>query len=538
MSVLVGAGCAHQTSQLAATRGEVPHQPAASITIFFVDGLDSTRFEQLLSEGKLPHLRSRFVEGGVGVRAAVASLPAVTYANAATIITGRFPGHHGILGNIWFDRAQCLLRDYGYASTYRQVNDDLAAPTFFDLLDDKFTVSVQAHTRRGADVTIDNWAASGIDWFLRDYSDVDARVGQCFPQVATAARRAGRWPALYYNYFPGIDEIGHHHGSASTEYAEALMTVDAAIGSIIADVEAANIAERRYYVLLSDHGHVPLRQSSAKCETTAIDLVAWLEIVHGRKVRVQACQQNSSALRHRLLAGVDTVLITSASRCAVIHLRGAGGWHALPTKTEIEQLVHGSPEAAPNSTGIVHLPQVLIACYRDGPDAVRAVGRNGSARIERRAPQGVLHYRMLVDGDAHDPLGYREEAALRTFVDAGWHDSRAWLKATANTRVPDFVPQVLALFDSPRAGDIVAFADEDHTFEPKWRGGHGSCLARDMRVPLYFSGPGLPAGREIPTGRLVDVMPTVLDLLGFADRLKSAPPIDGISLLPALRAAD
>ena len=37
---------------------------------------------------------------------AMASLPTVTLANHTSILTGRFPGHHGILHNAWYDRAR------------------------------------------------------------------------------------------------------------------------------------------------------------------------------------------------------------------------------------------------------------------------------------------------------------------------------------------------------------------------------------------------------------------------------------------------
>jgi arylsulfatase A-like enzyme len=58
-----------------------------------------------------------------------------------------------------------------------------------------------------------------------------------------------------------------------------------------------------------------------------------------------------------------------------------------------------------------------------------------------------------------------------------------------------------------------------------------------MRVPLYVAGPGLPAGGRIDHARLVDVMPTVLDLLGESGRLNEIDPIDGVSVAAELKAA-
>jgi arylsulfatase A-like enzyme len=101
---------------------------------------------------------------------------------------------------------------------------------------------------------------------------------------------------------------------------------------------------------------------------------------------------------------------------------------------------------------------------------------------------------------------------------------------------PDFVPQIVELFDSPHAGDFVVFAADDWSCAGTLHGGHGSPRAEDMCVPLYFAGPDLPRGGRISYARLVDVMPTVLDLLGEADRADLVE-IDGASLVEQLRSA-
>jgi arylsulfatase len=69
--------------------------------------------------------------------------------------------------------------------------------------------------------------------------------------------------------------------------------------------------------------------------------------------------------------------------------------------------------------------------------------------------------------------------------------------------------------------------DRGHPYEE----GHG-CLLHDatQHVPLIFAGPGLPRAAEVADQvRLVDIMPTMLDLLGL-DPVRS----DGLSLRAAL----
>jgi arylsulfatase A-like enzyme len=63
---------------------------------------------------------------------------------------------------------------------------------------------------------------------------------------------------------------------------------------------------------------------------------------------------------------------------------------------------------------------------------------------------------------------------------------------------------------------------------------HGWYVSDDqLRVPLLVHGPGIPRGRRVrQTVSLVDVAPTVLDLLG----LPPAPPAEGETLRPLLTA--
>ncbi|MFP5287832.1 MAG: sulfatase, partial [Thermoanaerobaculia bacterium] len=79
-----------------------------------------------------------------------------------------------------------------------------------------------------------------------------------------------------------------------------------------------------------------------------------------------------------------------------------------------------------------------------------------------------------------------------------------------------------------------ALAGRDSGDDPRgiWGIGHGHTMYEELlRVPLIFHGPGVGSGRKVPcVGRHVDVMPTVLDLLGLAP----PPGIRGRSLAPLL----
>jgi hypothetical protein len=496
-------------------------RPARSVVVFFPDGMDERRMEELLAEGRLPNIRKRFFEGGVRVRHAVSSLPSSTYPNSSSVITGRFPGHHHIMGNFWFDRRTLECRDYMSYSSYLTVNDHLAVPTLYDLLSDRLTVSIAHHTHKGVTTSINNDKVFFWAWALGDYRMADSRAGLSVQEVIPLANRVGRWPSVLLTYHPGVDEIGHRCGTNSARYARALATIDRVVGEVTGFLEQQGLGESVVYILVTDHGMVPASQS--------IDILDWIAANRRVKIRRQGIKADDYGDRQDLMAGYDDVGGIDAGRVAMVHLRSRRGWPYRPESQEALDFVTARPP-------LHELPCVEVVLLRDGADRVRVFSKAGTAGVERRSENGQKQYRLAeYQGD---PLEYLADASLAAFVRGGWHSSHEWLEATAASRFPDFVSQAVELFDSPRTGDVVIMSADDWLLYRRGEhAGHGSCLARDMRIPLFFSGPGLPKGAEIDHARLVDVMPTILGLLGESDRLKLSPPIDGIDLSPQLRSA-
>ena len=73
---------------------------------------------------------------------------------------------------------------------------------------------------------------------------------------------------------------------------------------------------------------------------------------------------------------------------------------------------------------------------------------------------------------------------------------------------------------------------EGWDFEPDYMGGHGGVGAGDMLVPLVLAGPGIEGGSKLETARTVDVVPTLVELLGGDMR---AVAFDGKSLVKEIK---
>ena len=518
----LAAGCSGAAKALEVRLGEDVRRPSRAAFIFFVDGLDLQRLHELAAEGHLPAIKRTFIDGGVGVRHAIAGMPSITYPNSSSIITGCFPGHHQILGNFWFDHRTLECRDYRSLATYRTVNDHLARATLYDMLGDEFSVSIQLHTRKGATKVLENTSVLAWAWAIGQYSQVDRYVGEELENVARLADHIKRWPTVIMTYYPGVDENGHRFGPGSPEYLVALKTIDDVVARVTASLAEAGLGQDTFYALVSDHGMPPVTRGQ---DMAFLD---WLAAHKGLTIRQQSLGEDDYRGRSKALKGYNAVAIVDAGRVAMVHLNLDDDWSVRPSGEKLHALATAAP-------AIHELPAVGLVAMRAGQNAARAWSRSGSLLIERRTEGSRRLYRLAAyEGD---PLGYRGVATAAAWLDGSWHESREWLAATAGSPSPDFVPQVVEMFDSPRAGDLVVFAAEGCALYMGEAAGHGSQLARDMHTCMFFSGPGLPAGATIDHARLVDFTPTLLGLLGQAERIEKYSPMDGVDLSAQIRQA-
>lgn len=480
-------------------------RPETAVLLVSVDGMSEQVMDEMLAAGELPHI-ARLIANGVRVRRAICSLPSITYSSFTTILTGCHPGRHGITGNKWFDRYSLIHRDYGTTRTYRDVDDDILVPTVYEHLSDEFTVSIQCAIRRGVGRTIDNWASSGLRWFVGGYEATDQLMPWRFDLIAEEANRRGCWPVLIHAYFPGVDEIGHRRGSDSPHYRRALRNVDRQIGLLHEALAGAGMAERTCTILLADHNHTPVPPNRW------FDVPRWLRDTAQLRVRTTSAGGQRLADRERAYRNVDAVVLVDGDRIARVYLQGTGGWHEQPTRARLESVLRGGPGSLSDQEAI---DQIAVRHEtREGQRVIDLHSRRGQSEIKRRSADGAVLYRYTIA--ERGALDFGDAVDVSFIENTGWHDVSAWLAATADSAYPGVIAHLADLFDSPRAGDVVIFAAEGWDFAPGNHGGHGGIGAGDTRVPLVFSGNMIDRSAALDAARLIDVTPTILGLLGKA----------------------
>jgi hypothetical protein len=525
-----------------ADRSELDIHPAKNTTIpqkrvivFLVDGMRNDIVQSMLKEGELPNFKHYFYDRGCQVENAVSVIPSITYAAIASSITGRFPGHHQIVGNEWFDRISGKFQNYKEFRTFQEVDNDLKAPTLYEMLPDKFTVTIQTAHRRGAARSYDNWMSNGINWHFENFRGVDSVIASRFSEIASCSNSIGTWPDLIFTYFPSLDHIGHHYGSTSKEYRQMLEYVDGQIGRICRGLEKSNLLNGTYLILVSDHGH---EDSPNECSWSIEDCFRKeLKIPFVNDLFLEGCKPETW---QNHLKNYRMVLVNSGPRRIQLYLRSGEFWFSQPSYGEVRNfLKQWYPHSLKKTQGddlvefLIKNPSAGIVALKEKENMIRIVGKTGEARVIRTLqPDGVKLYRYeTISGD---PLNYGDFIQTKKFVNGKSVNSRTWLSASCQTDYPDFVPQIVEFYDAHRSGEITLFAAPGWDFSADSHGGHGSVFRRDMVMPFVIAGPGISKS-TIKTARLVDLTPTILELLGCSDRLNRFGNLDGESLYSQIK---
>jgi len=219
---------------------------AARPTVLLVS-IDGFRADYL-ARGVTPNL-SALAAGGVQA-AMRPSFPSLTFPNHYTLVTGRYPDHHGIVDNIMDDPS---LAHPHFTYSDHEANQD---PAWWEEATPLW-VSVQ---RQGGHAATLFWPGSETeihgmrpDHYLpydKGMAESD-RVGQV---LAWLDLPEDQRPSFLTLYFDKVDTAGHHEGPDSPAVNQALGEVDAAIGQLVAGLKQRGLGDQVDLIVVADHG--------------------------------------------------------------------------------------------------------------------------------------------------------------------------------------------------------------------------------------------------------------------------------------------
>ncbi|HYL21294.1 MAG TPA: alkaline phosphatase family protein [Gemmatimonadales bacterium] len=454
-----------------------PHPAHNRVVFVLIDGARHDVLRALLDRGDLPNLARWVLEPG-GTTVGTTVFPSTTGVAYVPFLFGRYPGSADVPGIRWLDRAGAagsLCAQWQAARSYcgaqaAWIDRDIACgPSIFELVRDSLAICtpIVRGLRPGAHLLPLRRAVLGIAaHYLGTYPALDRAVAEAWVAAARAP-----WRFLFV-VFPGPDGLTHLHGPVHPLVLDAYRQIDRALGRFLARLRGTGEAPALF--VSADHGASVVREHC--------DIAEELE------------RRSVPTIRHPLHVwrrSAQAAVMVSGNGCAHVYFRPRSG---RPTPRAGVEVPSDLIEE------LVGLPAVHLAAWRGGPGEVMV------ARGWQRACLGTGDDEISYEALLGDPL---ELGAARLSL-----ADRELLARSRETPFPDAARQLLQLFRSPRAGDVVLAAAPGSDFRGAWeipehRAGHGSLIPEHLEVPIAAS---VPLPRE-PI-RTVDVMPTMLEILG------------------------
>lgn len=462
-------------------------------TLLLLDGAREDVFLRLAADGDLPNI-SRYVLDPGGVVPATTVFPSTTGVAYLPFLTGCYPGTCNVPGIRWLDRRRYKgrwwadrehVRSYcGYQAD--RINGDLRSglESLFDRIADVAVLAspfTRGLGRTANRVRVARALLGSAAHYTGNYGSLDRAVGR------ELARVAARRHALVFAVFPAVDGVTHFHDP----WHPAVLATYRQFDGIVGEYGARGGFDGDHLALIvSDHGASAVkRHTDIAVEMEKLGLPTLCHPVMWRRDPAAAVMVsgNGSAQIYLDPAGprADRVPLSAIESGAVPGVR----------KDVVSQLAA--------------LDGVAFVAASEGAGVV-VVGEGGRAHLH---PEPSDPARITYRTDGADILDLGE---------GGSRGEREWLVASLERRYPDAPAQLLQLFRSDRAGDLLVAAElgcdlRDGWEKPEHRSGHGSLIGDHMRCLFAanrpFAGPI----------RTVDVFPLLLQHLGC----EVPPGIDG-----------
>lgn len=247
-----------------ATRLVAANAPAPVVVV----SLDAFRWDYVAAHpNETPHLRE-LMRTGVSARALISVFPTQTFSSHYSIATGLYPGHHGLIGNSFFDAARGEFFNYRLPAAVRDGRWFGGEPIWV-------TAAKQGRTSACAFwVGSEAEVAGGRPTYWRPFDATLPFEQRLEEFVGWLGLPAAQRPAVVLFYLENTNSAGHYFGPRSAEVTAAIKLLDEQIGTLVA--RSKSIGVPLNLVIVSDHG---MAETDGTAQTLILDEILDLATV-------------------------------------------------------------------------------------------------------------------------------------------------------------------------------------------------------------------------------------------------------------------
>jgi hypothetical protein len=495
-----------------------------ALELFDEAARDDERYREEINRA-FPNISKLFLGEGAYTLNGVTIWPASSVPANTSIITGAYPRKNGIVGQRYYERSLRHHMSYiGLGITAHNNELSTSVKTIYEYFPEARSVAIVQVCNRGCSLYVpgqpdDDYAERAWEWVVMCLNGLGRRTG--VPGI----------PRLTVITFAHIDHISHTTYLDSPEAVEAYTNIDRLIGRMTAFLGSRDLLGKTTIVLTSDHGIAPVTNHltiDRVLEDLRFDTFQSLKYL----VKTEWGMFESNFWkggRRDFDKRYNCVALWGGNSDALLYFKGQlrdaqgalvqSSWDILPTKDCLENYHCGGEDINIVERLLQHSPGIRFVITHPAPNECVVHTLEGASRITERPLNEIdAAYRYDVLW-GEDPLEYADAPTLRPYVNTGrWLTDREWLDLTCTMHYPDALHRLANSFGSPRSADLHLVAADGWDFTPAGvsrkvlTGTHGGLDRKQSVVPIMFWGRGIKRA-ELLTGRTVDILPTVLELL-------------------------
>ncbi|KAL9654794.1 hypothetical protein ABK040_008588 [Willaertia magna] len=217
-----------------------------TVILMSIDGFRQDYLERY--KDNCPTIRSLIAKGVSGSLKPI--FPVKTFPNHYSIVTGLYAESHGIVNNVFYDKATKETFSISDEESMKKSKWWLGEPIWVTAK--KAKVVSATYFWPGSDVEIQG-ILPDHHYTYNSQVSYTARI-ETLLGLFDKAQYGVAIPQLLITYFEGVDSAGHNNGPESEEVSTAIKKVDDAVLLLLKGLESRNINGSVDIVIVSDHG--------------------------------------------------------------------------------------------------------------------------------------------------------------------------------------------------------------------------------------------------------------------------------------------